>query len=162
MKELKIQKTTTTPTIEAGGIANFSIKVTNHKGQDATNVIVSDIVPQGLTVISASTSGVVNGNTITWDLGTMTQAQVMTLTYSAQADMNGSLRLYRDELEDEPNGLDWYEENSTQEDKSDNFSQQLALRSFQILTTSSGWTQTWGHAVRKTGAFESAQEGNVQ
>jgi uncharacterized repeat protein (TIGR01451 family) len=113
VRELKIQKTTTTPTIEAGGVANFSIKVTNHKGQDATNVVVSDIVPQGLTVVAASTSGVVNGNTITWDLGTMAQAQVITLTYSAQADMNGSLRLYRDELEDEPNGLDWYEENST-------------------------------------------------
>ncbi len=114
VKELKIQKTTTTPTIEAGGVASFSIKVTNHKGQDATNVVVSDVVPQGLNVISASTSGVVNGNTITWDLGTMAQAQVITLTYSAQADMNGSLRLYRDELEDDPGSIDWYEENATQ------------------------------------------------
>lgn len=100
IKELKIKKTTSTPTIEAGTVASFQITVTNHKGEDVTNVTVTENLPQGLTPVAASVSGgVISGNTITWDLGTMSQGQVKTINYSAQSDLSGSVRLYRDEME---------------------------------------------------------------
>ncbi len=106
IREIKVKKETTTPTINPGEIASFKIKVTNHKGETATNVVITETVPQGLTPIGASTGGgVVSGNTITWNLGDMPNLQVRELQYSAQADMSGSTRLFRDQMDEQG---DWF------------------------------------------------------
>jgi extracellular elastinolytic metalloproteinase len=106
IKELKIKKITTTPTIEPGDNVAFEITVTNHKDQAETGVVVTDELPAGLTLISASNGGFFSNGMVRWDLGSMPSGQVRTLTYTAKSDAGiGSTRYFRDLLDDE---LEWY------------------------------------------------------
>jgi len=102
VKELKINKITTTPLIQPGENAEFVITVTNHKGVAAPNVVVTDELPAGLTFVTASNGGTVSGNMVVWNLGTMANLQVTTLTYSAKSDPNvGSQRYFNDIMDTE-------------------------------------------------------------
>lgn len=105
IKELKIKKITTTPTIDPGDDASFEITVTNHKDAAATSVVVTDELPAGLTLASASNGGVLAGNTVRWDLGTMPSLQELKLTYTAKSSSGiGSNRYFRDLMDSED---DW-------------------------------------------------------
>jgi len=102
IKELKIAKATSTPTITAGENAVFTIKVTNHKEETAENVVVTDPLPPGLTLVSASNGGTNVGGVVTWNLGNMSTLQEITLTYTAKSDATATSALYfRDAMEEE-------------------------------------------------------------
>ncbi|MCC7246621.1 MAG: M36 family metallopeptidase [Saprospiraceae bacterium] len=106
VKELKISKTTDTPTIEPEGTASFTIKITNHKDETAAGVVVTENVSFGLTPTSISNNGTYANGVITWNLGDMPSGQVKQVTYSAKSGSGfGSTRLFRDELETED---EWY------------------------------------------------------
>ncbi len=106
VKELKIKKITNTPTLDPGEEAEFLITVTNHKDEPVTGVVVSDELPVGMTLASASNGGTANGNLVTWNLGALQSGQIVTLSYRAKTDPNvGSIRYFRDEMEDE---VDWF------------------------------------------------------
>jgi len=106
IKELKIKKITTTPTIDPGDDASFEITVTNHKEAAATNVVVTDELPNGLTLVSASNGGVLSGNTVRWDLGTMPRLQEIKLTYTAKSSSGiGSNRYFHDLMDSEDNWI---------------------------------------------------------
>lgn len=106
IKELKIKKVTTTPTIEPGENVEFRITITNHKETEAADVVVTDELPAGLSLVSASDGGYFSNGTVRWDIGAMPSLQEKTLTYIAKSDPGvGSNRYFRDLLEDE---LEWY------------------------------------------------------
>jgi len=106
IKELKIKKITTTPTIDPGDDVSFEITVTNHKDEVATNVVVTDELPAGLTLVSASNGGTFSGGMVRWDLGSMPSGHVVTLTYTATSQAGvGSSRYFHDLLETED---EWY------------------------------------------------------
>jgi uncharacterized repeat protein (TIGR01451 family) len=106
IKELKIKKVTSTPTITPGDNVSFEITVTNHKDEEAANVVVTDELPNGLTLVSASNGGTVVGGKVTWNLGSMPSGQVRTLTYTAKSSAAlGSNRYFQDLLETED---EWY------------------------------------------------------
>jgi uncharacterized repeat protein (TIGR01451 family) len=110
IKELKIKKTTSTPLIEPGENAQFTITVTNHKDETAENVVVTDELPNGLSFISASNGGTYSNGLVTWNLGNMPTGQVITLTYTAKsAALVGSQRYFRDLMEPDTEG-DWISE----------------------------------------------------
>lgn len=73
IKELKINKITTTPTIDPGDDVAFEITVTNHKDEAATGVVVTDELPAGLALIAASNGGTFSGGTGAF--GTLVQWQ---------------------------------------------------------------------------------------
>lgn len=106
IKELKIKKITTTPSIDPGDDVSFQITVTNHKDEEATGVVVTDELPTGLTLVSASNGGVFSNGMVRWDLGAMPSGQVKVLTYTAKSSASlGSSRFFRDMLETED---EWY------------------------------------------------------
>ncbi len=106
IKELKIKKITTTPTINPGDVASFQITVTNHKEEVASNVVVTDELPVGLSLISASNGGTLNNGKVQWNLGDIPSGQVTTLTYTAKSNSGlGSTRFFRDLLDTED---EWY------------------------------------------------------
>lgn len=106
LKELKIKKTTSTPLIEPGDIAQFAITVTNHKEEAAQNTIVTDELPAGLTFLSASNGGTYSNGMVSWNLGTVASGQVIALTYSAaSASGVGSERYFQDPMDTEDNWI---------------------------------------------------------
>ncbi len=116
IKELKISKSTSTPLINPGEEATFSITVTNHKDETAQGVIVTDPLPQGLSLVSASHGGTDVGGVVTWNLGNLASGEQITVTYTAKSDpAYKSVLFFRDEMEEE--GDRWasfsLEDNST-------------------------------------------------
>lgn len=104
VKELKITKATSTPTVDPGGTAQYTITITNHKDNAVTGVIVSDELPAGLEFASASNGGTLNSGFVVWNLGTLQTRQTVTLTYTAKvaAGVN-SLCYYKDPMDDTNN-----------------------------------------------------------
>lgn len=106
IKELKISKITTTPTIEPGDNASFEITITNHTGTEASNVVVTDELPAGLSLVSASDGGTFSNGKVNWNIGTMANGQVRKLTYTAKSDAGvGSNRYFQNLMDDE---IEWY------------------------------------------------------
>ncbi len=106
VKELKIIKTTSTPTINPGEEASFEIVVTNHRDETVQNVVVTDPIPSGMTFVSATNGGSNVGGIVTWNLGAMPTGQVKTLAYTLKSDPTiGSIRTFGDVMDEE---IEWY------------------------------------------------------
>jgi extracellular elastinolytic metalloproteinase len=109
IKELKIAKSTSTPTLDPGQVAEFSIKVTNHKDETLTNVVVNDPLPAGLTLVEASNGGTLVNNAVNFNISSLLSGQVVTVTYKAKTDPNqGSVRIYQDNMDTD---TDWFSGN---------------------------------------------------
>ena len=106
IRELKIKKTTSTPLIEPGENVSFEITITNHKEETATNVVVTDELPAGLTFAGASNGGAYANGMVTWNLGNMASGQVVTVSYTAKSPAGiGSNRYFHDLMDTED---DWF------------------------------------------------------
>ncbi len=150
VKELKISKETTTPILEPGDNAEFILTVTNHKGVDAPDVVVTDVLPAGLTLVSASNGGFLSGNLVVWNLGTVTNGQVVTLTYAAKSDINvGSHRLFRDLMDTEDN---WY----SLSNNSDNI-ELFELQSNDVHSGSAAWKANESATLKTDFVLETSQ-----
>lgn len=107
VKELKIAKTSS-PLINAGDEMSVSIVVTNHKNETVTNVVLSDLLPEGTSYIAGSLRGIAEGTfangVAQFDLGDMASGAEVTISYKlATALENQSVRQFYDGME---NGYD--------------------------------------------------------
>jgi uncharacterized repeat protein (TIGR01451 family) len=81
--DLAVLKTVDNPTPNVGDTIVFTITVTNSGPDAATSVEVTDLLPQGLTFVSASPPAVYNNLTGVWTVGTVTTLAPATLTITA-------------------------------------------------------------------------------
>lgn len=84
--DLSITKTVSDETPDDGDIIDFMITVINNSIYDATNVIVSDMLPLGLDYVSSVPNGEYDVNTGYWNAGTVSANSSKTLTISVQVD----------------------------------------------------------------------------
>ncbi|HLX71756.1 MAG TPA: SdrD B-like domain-containing protein, partial [Verrucomicrobiae bacterium] len=69
----------------------YTISVTNFGPSAASNVVVTDTLPAGVTFVSASGNGVNNSGTMNWSLGTLANGAVSNLTVTVTAPTSGTL-----------------------------------------------------------------------
>ncbi len=89
--DAKVVKTTTTPTVTAGGQASYSIAVTANGPANSTNVVLTDALPSGLNWTVGGTdsascspaSPVAGGATLTCNFGTMAPQATKSITLTA-------------------------------------------------------------------------------
>ena len=89
--DVKVVKTTTTPTVTAGGQASYGITVTANGPASSTNVVLTDVLPAGLTWTVGGTdkancspaSPVAGGTTLTCNFGTMAPQATKSITLTA-------------------------------------------------------------------------------
>lgn len=82
-------KTVSEPTVQAGENVTFTIEVTNFDKMTATNVVVADVIPEGLTIDQATIQGAdftISGNTITFVVGELEFDDNQTIRYTASTD----------------------------------------------------------------------------
>lgn len=89
--DLELTKTTTSTTVTTGSILNYTITVTNAGPSSASNVVVTDTLPAGLTLISATPSqGTCNAtNPVSCNLGTIINGGNATIALSTQVTATG-------------------------------------------------------------------------
>lgn len=102
IQELKITKEAT-PFIQPGGEITYTIHIINHKPETATNVVVSDELPAGVTYVagSASIAPDVNGNLLSFNLGDLPFGAEVTITFKGVTDPGQySTRYYLEDAEE--------------------------------------------------------------
>jgi uncharacterized repeat protein (TIGR01451 family) len=83
--DLALAKSVSNQQPNVGDIVTFTIQVSNHGPNTATNVFVSDLLPAGLTFVSAMPSqGAYNSATGIWTVGTVTTTIMQTLQLQAR------------------------------------------------------------------------------
>ncbi len=80
-----IEKDTTTPVVDLYGGGSFTINYGNNGNGDATNVVISDTLPDGLTFVSA-TPGTAAGNGFTYNAGTLAPGATGSITVAFNVD----------------------------------------------------------------------------
>jgi len=82
--DVAISKTVSNPKPNVGDVITFTVQTTNHGPGDATGVIVHDLLPAGLTFVSATPSqGTYVSGTGDWSVGTLANGATATLTIRA-------------------------------------------------------------------------------
>ncbi len=89
IEELKITKTAT-PNADVADPIVYTIKIINDKPADVTGTVVTDQIPFGTTYIpnSATMGGTVSGNMVTWNIGTITANDEITLEFQVDPSDN--------------------------------------------------------------------------
>ncbi len=101
IKTLKITKSAA-DFIKAGDQITYTIRVINHKGVAASNVVVTDEVPQFATYVAGSASRAVTqtGTSLSFAIGAMNHNDTVTFTYKVNTDATKkSLAQFLDNLE---------------------------------------------------------------
>lgn len=103
IKELKITKLATEK-INAGQEITYTVTVTNHKDEAATDVVVNDKIPDGATYVAGSEMGTsvvsVSGTEVVFNVGTVAAGESKTFSYrfSTANDLR-SIRQFYDGME---------------------------------------------------------------
>jgi uncharacterized repeat protein (TIGR01451 family) len=81
-----------TPSLDVslGGVVNYTITMTNHGGKEAVNVVMSDILPASLTVLSVQGGGAASENTVGWT-GSIDGQSSKTISFTAALHNSSSL-----------------------------------------------------------------------
>ncbi len=107
VKALKIEKMAT-PLIEAGEEITYTLTITNHKEEAATDVIVTDILPEGTGFVAGSITGAeaseIENGVLRLQLGDLPAGAERTITYRVTTPLDQfSIRQFYDNME---NGYD--------------------------------------------------------
>src|SRR4051812_37296647 len=78
--DLAVTKTVSNPTPNVGDTVTFTVTLTDYGPNNATDVILSDLLPDGLQFVSAAPSqGTYDSTTGLWTVGNVAKDQVLTL-----------------------------------------------------------------------------------
>ncbi len=89
---LAITKTASRPDIKTGRPIQFDITVSSTGDVTARDVILEDAIPAGTTFQSASDGGMLSGNTVVWNLGTLDRGQSRKVSMTVIANQDGTIR----------------------------------------------------------------------
>jgi extracellular elastinolytic metalloproteinase len=109
IEELKINRSSL-ERAKPGEILAVTLDIVNHIPSTQENVIVTDEIQEGLSYVqgSASIEPIINGNALTFDIGTMAYEEERSITYEVRLDESSrSESILLDDFEDD---LGWEEE----------------------------------------------------
>ena len=101
VQELKIKKDVT-PLVVAGENIEVTLTIVNHKPQTLTGITISDIIPEGTSFVSGSSSeeATVSGNNLSFTIGDIAYEEEVIITYSLSTDPDlYSIRRYYEDVE---------------------------------------------------------------
>lgn len=96
--DLDIRKTADREMVEAGAMLTYTITVTNRDSLTTTyGVVLSDLIPDGTTLVAATAPFTVVGNTITWDRPSLAVGEIWTVTLVVAVDPGGQGPIVNDD-----------------------------------------------------------------
>lgn len=91
LADLSLSKTINNANVTVGQPVTFTLNLNNAGPSTATGVTVTDLLPQGLTFISASPSGVYNSATGIWTVGTVATGSSSSLQITATVGSSAAI-----------------------------------------------------------------------
>lgn len=85
--DIQLIKTADASTVNEGSIVTFTITAQNFGVDPATNLVITDVLPTGLSLVSASPT-VGSWSSPNWTIGTLTSGTLETISIVAMADTN--------------------------------------------------------------------------
>lgn len=103
--QIELTKTVDLPAVNAGEGVTYTLVATSYREEFTDKVVITDVIPDGMTLdmnsVRGSTDFSVDGQTITFNLGTMEFEDVETILYSVATDPEQPSReFYFDGAED--------------------------------------------------------------
>jgi uncharacterized repeat protein (TIGR01451 family) len=91
--DLAITKTDSPDPVSVGGLLTYTLTVTNKKGDTASNVVVTDALPSGVTLVSVSTTkGTCSGsNPISCAIGSVAYNELVTIMVVVRPNTPGTI-----------------------------------------------------------------------
>jgi uncharacterized repeat protein (TIGR01451 family) len=83
--DVKVVKSASAATVNAGDSVTFTIEAENIGTKQATNVVITDTIPAGLTITATSAGCSVAGQTVTCNVGTLDPGQKKSITITVTA-----------------------------------------------------------------------------
>jgi large repetitive protein len=121
--DLSLAKTVNNAAPNVGDNVTFTLTVNNAGSDDATNVVVTDQLPAGLTYVSDNSSGTYNAGTGVWTIGTISNGSNASLTITATVtSASGIINSAEVTSADQPDGDSTPGNNSGTEDDEDSVS----------------------------------------
>ena len=88
--DLSIVKIVSNATPNVGDVVTFTLAVTNNGTDNAANVVISDVVPNGYTIGTINNGGVNTAGTITWTIANLANGANTTVTFTTTVNATGS------------------------------------------------------------------------
>lgn len=73
-------------TAHVGGVVEYTLEVTNIGDADALEVVVTDVLPAGMSYVGSSPEGVENGGVVIWEIGMVPAYGSVSITVEAEAE----------------------------------------------------------------------------
>ena len=83
---LTLDKIASSPNVMPGDLLTYTLTGTNTGNANATNTVLTDVVPDNTTFLSAGGGGQLNGDEVTWNLGTLPVGSPATVTMTVMVD----------------------------------------------------------------------------
>ena len=84
--DLEVQKSVTDSTPDENDLVTFTLSVTNNGPDDSTGIVVSDILPSGLTYVSDTSGGSYNSTTGNWSIGAIANGNTASIDITVSVD----------------------------------------------------------------------------
>ncbi|PRY90342.1 gliding motility-associated C-terminal domain-containing protein, partial [Mongoliibacter ruber] len=109
--QVSVVKTSNVASASPGDLIEFSIQVTNEGENSAMNVVITDILPDGLMAMNANSGGEIEGNTVTWIIDSIQPEESITVIVTAmvtaeEGSIINSVVVTGDNFEDEEDESD--------------------------------------------------------
>jgi serine protease len=78
--DLSLSKTNNNTTLRPGDTTTYTLSLTNSGTRDASGIVLTDTLPANTTFNSASDSGVLSGNTVTWNIASLIVGETISRT----------------------------------------------------------------------------------
>ncbi|MCR9016836.1 DUF7507 domain-containing protein [Aquiflexum gelatinilyticum] len=85
--EVTVSKEVSVASASPGDMVEYTIEVTNIGDFDAKDLVITDTIPDGLMPLSASNQGIIEDNTVTWNIPTIPTGETLTLTVSVMVTL---------------------------------------------------------------------------
>lgn len=90
---LKVYQSVNKTIANVGDTINYKVDYRNYSSVTANNVIATTQLPEGLEFISASNSGIISGNIITWNIGNVAGFQSSIGVMPTQGNLNFKVKI---------------------------------------------------------------------
>jgi uncharacterized repeat protein (TIGR01451 family) len=83
---LSIQKTVTTAIARPGNVLAYAIALKNESNVSASNIVIRDTLPIGVTFLNADAGGITTGGTVSWSIATLNPGATATVHLNVTID----------------------------------------------------------------------------